>query len=98
MEHLIDHFYDHPLYIEAVVDRIELALSHFKDPRDAHIVFSAHGLPLSLIEKGDPYQKQIEETVKLVLECGRWPNGHYALLSEPRGAAEMAGAFAAFRD
>jgi ferrochelatase len=74
--HLIEHFYDHPLYIEAVVDRIELALSHFADPRKAHIVFSAHGLPLSLIEKGDPYQKQIEETVRLVMEDGRWPNSH----------------------
>jgi ferrochelatase len=75
-EHLIERFYDHPLYIEAVVDRIELALSHFSDPHRAHIVFSAHGLPLSLIEKGDPYQKQIEETVRLVLEDGRWPNAH----------------------
>jgi ferrochelatase len=74
--HVIEHFYDHPLYIEAVVDRIELALSHFPDPRKAHIVFSAHGLPVSLIEKGDPYQKQIEETVRLVLEDGRWPNAH----------------------
>jgi protoporphyrin/coproporphyrin ferrochelatase len=74
--HLIERFYDHPLYIEAVVDRIELALSHFPDPRKAHIVFSAHGLPLSLIEKGDPYQKQIEETVRLVMEDGRWPNSH----------------------
>jgi len=75
-EHLIQHFYDHPLYIEAVVDRIELALSHFSDPAKAHIVFSAHGLPLSLIEKGDPYQKQIEETVRLVMEDGRWRNRH----------------------
>ncbi len=75
-EHLIEHFYDHPLYIEAVVDRIQLALSHFENPNDAHFVFSAHGLPLSLIEKGDPYQKQIEATVKLILECGRWPNAH----------------------
>jgi ferrochelatase len=75
-EHLVEHFYDHPLYIEAVVDRIELALSHFHDPRRTHIVFSAHGLPLSLIQNGDPYQKEIEETVKLVLEDGRWPNAH----------------------
>jgi ferrochelatase len=74
--HLIERFYDHPLYIEAVVDRIELALSHFPDPRKAHIVFSAHGLPLSLIEKGDPYQKQIQETVRLVMEDGRWKNSH----------------------
>jgi protoporphyrin/coproporphyrin ferrochelatase len=75
-EHLIEHFYDHPLYIEAVVDRIELALSHFDHPRDVHFVFSAHGLPLKLIAKGDPYQKQIQATVKLILECGRWPNAH----------------------
>jgi ferrochelatase len=72
----IEHFYDHPLYIEAVVDRIELALSHFTHPHQAHIVFSAHGLPMSLIEKGDPYQKQIQETVRLVMEDGRWPNPH----------------------
>jgi len=74
--HVVEHFYDHPLYIEAVVDRIELALSHFHDPHAAHIVFSAHGLPLSLIEKGDPYQKQIEETVRLVMADGGWPNAH----------------------
>jgi ferrochelatase len=74
--HLIERFFDHPLYIEAVVDRIELALSHFAEPHKAHIVFSAHGLPMSLIEKGDPYQKQIEETVRLVLQDGRWPNAH----------------------
>jgi ferrochelatase len=75
-EHLVEHFYDHPLYIEAVVDRVELALSHFADPHKAHIVFSAHGLPVSLIEKGDPYQRQIEETVRLILQDGRWPNVH----------------------
>jgi ferrochelatase len=74
--HLVEHFFDHPLYIEAVVDRIELALSHFENPRSVHFVFSAHGLPLSLIAKGDPYQKQIEATVNLILECGRWPNAH----------------------
>ena len=73
-EHLVDHFYDHPLYVEAVVDRIELAMSHFDRPERAHIVFSAHGLPLSLIERGDPYQKHIEATVKLVLETGNWSN------------------------
>ena len=73
-EHLIDHFYDHPLYVEAVVDRIDLAFSHFEKPESAHIVFSAHGLPLSLIQRGDPYQSHIEATVKLVLETGNWPN------------------------
>jgi ferrochelatase len=74
--HAIDHFYDHPLYIEAVVDRIQLALSHFSEPHLAHIVFSAHGLPLSLIERGDPYEKQIQETVRLIMHSGRCSNAH----------------------
>lgn len=32
------------------------------------VLFSAHGLPLKLIEKGDPYQQQIEETVRLIVK------------------------------
>ena len=39
-------------------------------------MFSAHGLPLVLVEKGDPYPKHIEATVQLVRELGAWPNPH----------------------
>jgi len=31
-----------------------------------HVLFSAHGVPQSYIDAGDPYQRQIEECVKLV--------------------------------
>jgi ferrochelatase len=72
--HLIEHFYDHPLYLSALVERIEQSLAEFQRPSDVHLVFSAHGLPLSLIEAGDPYQKQIEETVRLLLKQGGWAN------------------------
>lgn len=41
-----------------------------------HLVFSAHGLPLSVIEAGDPYQTQVAATAKLVMERGGWPNRH----------------------
>jgi ferrochelatase len=74
--HVIESFYNHPRYIEAVADRIRTTLTHFDQPERAHLVFSAHGLPLSLIEKGDPYQRQVEATVRLVLERGAWPNAH----------------------
>lgn len=73
---LIDHFYDHPDYIAAIVERINSVLADLKQPDDIHLVFSAHGLPLALVEKGDPYPKQIEETVQLVRELGAWPNPH----------------------
>ncbi len=74
--HVIEHFYNHPLYIEAVVEKITMTLRQFNCPTDVHLIFSAHGLPLSLIERGDPYQRQVEATVRLVLERGaRWASG-----------------------
>jgi len=80
-ERTIDHFYDHPLYIRALVERIGSVLRQFPDSSRIHLVFSAHGLPMSLVEKGDPYPKQIEETVRLVYELGArqypgWPKIH----------------------
>jgi ferrochelatase len=73
---IIDHFYDHPDYIAAIVERINGVLAEIKQPDDIHLVFSAHGLPLALVEKGDPYPKQIEETVQMVRDLGAWPNPH----------------------
>ena len=73
---MVDEFHTHPLYIQAIVERIATALSHFDDPRNVHLVFSAHGLPLRLIERGDPYQKHVEETMQAVLARGGWPNTH----------------------
>jgi ferrochelatase len=75
-EHVIEKFFDHPLYIQSIVEKIALTLSHFDVPDRAHIVFSAHGLPLSLIERGDPYAKHVEETVRLVMQGGGWKNAH----------------------
>lgn len=74
--HTVETFYDHPLYVQAVAEKIALSLTHFDEPDRAHIVFSAHGLPLSLIERGDPYARQVAETVKLVMQRGGWKNAH----------------------
>lgn len=72
----IEHFFSHPRNIEALVEKITVTLSHFDNPEQATLLFSAHSLPVSYIERGDPYQKHIEETVRLVLEAGKWPNRH----------------------
>lgn len=75
-EHTVEKFFDHPLYVQAVAEKIALTLTHFDQPDGAHIVFSAHGLPLSLIERGDPYARQVADTVKLVMRRGGWKNAH----------------------
>lgn len=72
----IDHFYNHPSYIAAVVERINSVLSTLPDPGSIHLVFSAHGLPMALVEKGDPYPRHIAATVDLVRQAGAWPNPH----------------------
>jgi ferrochelatase len=72
----VKEFYQHRPYVDAVVDKINEGLKCFADPGNVQLVFSAHGVPLSVIEAGDPYQAQIEATVKLVMECGGWTNPH----------------------
>jgi ferrochelatase len=74
----IESFHNHPLYIQALVEKIGVCLRQFPDSSRIHLLFSAHGIPLSLVEKGDPYPKHIAETVRLVNEAGskryaNWP-------------------------
>ena len=73
---MIPDFHDHPGYIDAVVDNIKPCLGKFAEPGGVHLVFSAHGIPRSEVQSGDPYQSQVEETVRLVLERGRWRFPH----------------------
>jgi protoporphyrin/coproporphyrin ferrochelatase len=92
-ERTVDHFYDHPLYIQALVQRIGSVLRQFPDSSRIHLVFSAHGLPMSLVEKGDPYPKQIEETVRLACELGvrqypGWPKTHLLCYQSRVGPAK----------
>ncbi len=74
--HLVDHFYDHPDFVAAIVERVNGVLQQLPQPEEVHLLFSAHSLPLTLVGKGDPYPKQIQETVQLVMELGAWSNLH----------------------
>jgi ferrochelatase len=84
--HCVDAFYRHELYLDALVEKVEEALVRFPDPERAELVFSAHSVPLAVIEKGDPYQQQIEETVELVMQRGGWPN-HFRLCYQSKVGA-----------
>lgn len=64
----VRHFYEHPLYIKALVEKIEQALTAFPDQSRVQLFFSAHSLPKSFIAAGDPYLEHIQTTVRLVME------------------------------
>lgn len=72
----IREFYHHPLYLEAVAEKINTALDRFPPGETVFLVFSAHGVPRDVIDAGDPYREQVEATVELVLEHGRWSHPH----------------------
>ncbi len=86
--HWVRDFYHYPTYLQAVVEKVEEALDRFPRPQEATLVFSAHSVPIAVVEKGDPYQKQIEETVEMVMERGGWRNPHRLCYQSKVGASK----------
>ena len=86
--HCIETFYRHPLYLDSLVEKVDEALARFADSDSAEIVFSAHSVPVSVIAKGDPYQRHIEETVALLMQRGRWRNRYRLCYQSKVGASK----------
>lgn len=73
-------WYDDAGYIYSQARLIEdYARTHRLSPDDTFLVFSAHGLPVSYVKRGDPYQIHLRRTVKLVGERLGWPADRLAL-------------------
>ncbi len=87
-QHLIETFYDSDLYVQALAERIDEGLSRFPCPQRPELIFSAHSVPVAVIVKGDPYQRQIEETVELVMQRGGWRNRHRLCYQSKVGASK----------
>lgn len=66
----VSSWFDHPLYIEALVDTIRKRMEKFGaetgEGKAPLVLFSAHSLPVSFIEEGDPYVDEIMGTIKAV--------------------------------
>ncbi len=72
----VESYHNFPPYVESVAEKIKGALKKFPEDvrNDVYILFSAHGVPIGIIKRGDPYQRQIVETVDLV--AGKFRNRH----------------------
>jgi ferrochelatase len=83
-------FFDHPLYVESIVDRINESVSSTwsDDSEKPTLVFSAHGVPMSVVRSGDPYKDQVEQTVELVMRKGGWKNEHVICYQSKVGPAK----------
>ena len=59
----------HPLFLEAIREKVREGLMGFtpEERKRVHLLFTAHSLPKSVVEK-DPYTKEIEASIKGVLD------------------------------
>ncbi len=75
---VVEEYCEHPLYIRALVRNINVALKRVKaaDRSKVHLVFSAHGTPVKLVQAGDPYQQQIIRTYNAVIREGNFGLPH----------------------
>ncbi len=76
---IIKEYCDHPLYVRAFVENIQTALKRVpeEDRSKVNLVFSAHGTPVKLVAKGDPYQSQVERTYHAILREGNFGLAHH---------------------
>jgi len=74
---VIPSWYARPGYVNAMAELIARELDQLPDPSKGHIFFSAHGVPVSYVEEaGDPYQREIEHCVDLIVKALNRPNPH----------------------
>lgn len=68
------HYATDPDYLDALEDRLRATLAQAPE---ATVVFSAHSLPQSQIDAGDPYEQEIRATVEaLKARLGPIPGGY----------------------
>jgi ferrochelatase len=67
--HQIMNWPDHPFYIELLQATLDEALAEAHSEQNdgdtpVHVIFSAHSLPLKIVELGDPYPEDVQKTVQ----------------------------------
>ena len=62
---IIERFYEEESYNRLLVKKIKEVLADH-DTSSMHLIFSAHSLPQKIVDKGDPYQKEIIAHAKRV--------------------------------
>lgn len=67
---VIDRWPTHPGLVEAFAQNIEKTLAEYPPERrdDVVLLFSAHSLPMSVVNRGDPYPAEVAATVYAVMQ------------------------------
>ena len=70
----IDSWHDDPAFIEVLADKVR--------GTDAHVIFTAHSLPRRILDLGDPYVEQLQDTARLIAERAALRDWSFSFQSE----------------
>lgn len=75
---VIDRWPTQPGFISALAETVRQGLGQFPagERDEALLLFSAHSLPLKVVERGDPYPQEVAASVEAVLRALDLPNEH----------------------
>ncbi len=72
----VESWYKEPKFIQFWVDQLNETFAKMTPAEKDHyvLIVSAHSLPEKILQNGDPYPKQLEETAKLIAEAANVKN------------------------
>jgi len=70
----IESWHDFEPFVDVLVARVRGTADH--------VVFTAHSLPARILEEGDPYHQQLEETCTAIAQCAALSDWSFAYQSE----------------
>lgn len=76
----IASYHDAPALIQAFAERVQMGLACWPETEreQVHIIFSAHSLPERILKMGDPYDRQLRETARLVAAKAGLPEDRWS--------------------
>jgi protoporphyrin/coproporphyrin ferrochelatase len=91
--HEVHSWKDQPMFISGVSSRIRDALRTFPAEirKDVPIVFTAHSLPVRILEWGDPYPDELRVSVEMVADRVRQRHWRFAYQSQGASAEPWLG-------
>ncbi|KAG2177586.1 hypothetical protein INT44_008098 [Umbelopsis vinacea] len=75
---VIDRWNTHPGFVKAVAGKINQKLAEYspEERDDVLLLFSAHSLPMSVVNRGDPYPAEVAASVDRVMNYLQFKNPH----------------------
>ncbi|MBI3160670.1 MAG: ferrochelatase [Chloroflexi bacterium] len=81
-------WHDHPGFLDALAEKMTEGLAKF-ERETPYVVFTAHSLPAFILERGDPYDAQLNQTAVVLAERFDLPERRWRFCYQSAGASAI---------